>query len=77
MPDDAGVNWQERFNRLEGRLQDLTNMVAEVRSLVGPWAVNLADGHLLVHTLHKLLLIVDSLGSHHHPATRRLQAMGA
>ena len=61
MPDDAGVNWQERFNRLEGRLQDLTNMVAEVRSLVGPWAVNLADGHLLVHTLHKLLLIVDSL----------------
>jgi FkbM family methyltransferase len=61
MPEDGGLDWQERFNRLEGRLQDLTHMVAEVRSLIGPWAVNLADGHLLVHTMHKLLLIVDSL----------------
>ena len=68
MPEYVGVSWHERFNRLEGnvqdlthRVQDLTHMMAEVRSLIGPWAVSLADGHLLVHTMHKLLLIVDLL----------------
>ena len=61
MPEEISGELLERLGRLEGRLQELHDMVREARVLIGPWAVNLADGNLLVHTLKKQLLIVDSL----------------
>jgi FkbM family methyltransferase len=61
MPQEVSQELQQQLGRIELRLQELNNTVNEVRALIGPVGVGLADGHILVHTLHKLLLIVDSL----------------
>ena len=50
----------QRLAVLEARTQQIEHYAAETRGLVGPWAASLADGKLLVHTLHSLLLIVES-----------------
>jgi FkbM family methyltransferase len=51
---------EQRLARIEARTQIIEQYASETRRLVGPWAVTLADGKLLVHTLHSLLMIVDS-----------------
>ncbi len=60
MSDDILSHIEQRLARLEARTQVIERYAAETRRLVGPWAATLADGKLLVHTLHSLLLIVDS-----------------
>ena len=50
----------QRLARIEARTQLIEQYASETRRLVGPWAVTLADGKLLVHTLHSNLMIVDS-----------------
>ncbi|HXT07099.1 MAG TPA: FkbM family methyltransferase [Roseiarcus sp.] len=60
MADDILSHIEQRLARIEARTQVIEQYAAETRRLVGPWAVSLADGKLLVHTLHSLLMIVDS-----------------
>ena len=60
MSEQMLADIQQRLARLEARAQAIEQHVADTRRLVGPWAVSLADGKLLVHTLHSLLMIVDS-----------------
>jgi FkbM family methyltransferase len=60
MADDILSHIEQRLARIEARTQVIEQYAAETRRLVGPWAVTLADGKLLVHTLHSLLMIVDS-----------------
>src|SRR6185437_5529015 len=60
MADDILSHIEQRLARIEARTQAIEQYAAETRRLVGPWAVSLADGKLLVHTLHSLLMIVDS-----------------
>src|ERR1700744_6213383 len=60
MADDTLSHIEQRLARIEARTQVIEQYAAETRRLVGPWAVTLADGKLLVHTLHSLLMIVDS-----------------
>ena len=60
MADDILSHIEQRLARIEARTQVIEKYAAETRRLVGPWAVTLADGKLLVHTLHSLLMIVDS-----------------
>lgn len=60
MADDILSHIEQRLARIEARTQVIEQYAAETRRLVGPWAVTLGDGKLLVHTLHSLLMIVDS-----------------
>jgi len=60
MSEQMLADIQQRLSRLEARAQTIEQHAADTRRLVGPWAVSLADGNLLVHTLHSLLMIVDS-----------------
>jgi FkbM family methyltransferase len=60
MPEQYLAEIEERLARIEARTQMIEQYASETRRLVGPWAVTLADGKLLVHTLHSLLMIVDS-----------------
>src|ERR1700759_5119615 len=60
MSEQMLADIQQRLARLEARAQTVAHYAAEPRRLVGPWAVSLADGKLLVHTLHSLLMVVDS-----------------
>src|ERR1700734_2000759 len=60
MSEQVLADIQKKLAVLETRTQLIEQYAAETRRLVGPWAVTLADGTLLVHTLHSLLMIVDS-----------------
>ena len=60
MSEQMLADIQQRLIRLEARAQAIEQYTSETRRLVGPWAVSLTDGKLLVHTLHSLLMIVDS-----------------
>ena len=60
MTGQSPAEFEQILTRIEQRLQVVERYVAETRGLVGPFAVTLADGKLLVHTLHRLLMIVDS-----------------
>jgi FkbM family methyltransferase len=60
MSEQMLADIQHRLARLEARAQTIAQHAADTRRLVGPWAVSLADGTLLVHTLHSILMIVDS-----------------
>jgi FkbM family methyltransferase len=60
MTDDILASIEQRLARLEAQAQAIAQNTSETRRLVGPWAATLGDGKLLVHTLHSLLLIVDS-----------------
>jgi FkbM family methyltransferase len=60
MSDDILSHIEQRLAHIEARTQVIERYAAETRRLVGPWAATLADGKLLVHTLHSLLLIVES-----------------
>ena len=60
MTGQSPAEFEQILTRIEQRLQVVEQYAAETRGLVGPFAVTLADGKLLVHTLHRLLMIVDS-----------------
>ena len=60
MIEQVLVDIQRRLAAIEARTEVIEKYAAETRRLVGPWAVTLADGKLLVHTLHSLLMVVDS-----------------
>ncbi len=60
MTDPVLADIQQKLANLAARTQLIEQYSAETRRLVGPWAVTLADGKLLVHTLHSLLMVVDS-----------------
>ena len=60
MSDSMLADIQQRLVRLEARAQAIEQTTLETRRLIGPFAVTLADGKLLVHTLHSVLMIVDS-----------------
>ena len=60
MADEILSHIEKRLASIEARTQAIEQYASETRHLVGPWAVTLADGKLLVHTLNSLLLIVDS-----------------
>jgi FkbM family methyltransferase len=60
MSEQVLADIQKTLAVLETRTQLIEQYAAETRRLVGPWAVTLADGKLLIHTLHSLLMIVDS-----------------
>ena len=60
MSDDLLAQMDQRLAHMEAQLHAVEQYASETRRLVGPWAVSLADGKLLVHTLHSVLMIVDS-----------------
>ncbi len=60
MSQDSLANIEQRLARMEAQLQAIAQNTSETRRLIGPWAATLGDGKLLVHTLHSLLMIVDS-----------------
>jgi len=60
MADDSLADMERRLARMEAQLQAIAQNTSETRRLIGPWAASLADGKLLVHTLHSNLMIVDS-----------------
>jgi FkbM family methyltransferase len=60
MADEILARIEQRLAALEAQTQAILTSVTETRGLVGPWAVTLADGKLLVHTLHSNLMVVDS-----------------
>jgi FkbM family methyltransferase len=51
---------ERRLAAIEARAENIERDARDTRRLVGPWAVSLADGKLMVHTLNSLLLIVES-----------------
>ena len=51
---------ERRLAAIEARAATIERDARDTRRLVGPWAVGLADGKLMVHTLNSMLLIVES-----------------
>jgi hypothetical protein len=51
---------ERRLAAIEARAETIERDISDTRRLVGPWAVSLADGKLMVHTLNRMLLIVES-----------------
>ena len=60
MSEPTLADIERRLAAIEARTQTIERDAHDTRRLVGPWAVALADGKLLTHTLNSALLIVDS-----------------
>jgi FkbM family methyltransferase len=61
MSDEILARIEQKLEAIEKRIDAIESNTTETRRMISPWAATLADGKLMVNTLHGNLMIVESL----------------